>query len=128
MQQSEKVCEQCGLVVPGAFQVLEPRDPYKSRYYETHEQWIEAMTPSDKSNEDVAWDNEQFEHVFGIRPNDQIQDATDGDIFGVISSKFDRDAQSSNNYKYELDYALNLKSKRKLEQEQKTGGVIVKMY
>lgn len=66
---AEKVCNKCGLVIPGAFQVLEPKDDYTARPYDTHESWVAAMTPSPKSNEDVAWDAELYEHINGVRMN-----------------------------------------------------------
>lgn len=67
---NEKVCDKCGLVIPGAFQVLEPKnDNYKSKPFDTHEQWVKQMKPSDKSNDDVAWDAELYEHINGVRMN-----------------------------------------------------------
>lgn len=79
---SEKVCNKCGLVVPGAFQVLESKPDYKSKYYATHEEWMEDMKPSHKSNEDVAWDNELYEHKTGKRPNTSDDVGYGGAKFG----------------------------------------------
>ena len=61
---SEKVCDTCGLVVPGAFQVLEPQPPYKSRYYDTHADWVAAMKPDPDMDDVDAW-LENGIHLYG---------------------------------------------------------------
>jgi hypothetical protein len=67
---SEKVCDTCGLVYQGAFNVIDKyHENYSSYEYNTHQEWMKANKPIDKSNEDVAWDNELFEHKTGQRPN-----------------------------------------------------------
>ena len=66
---SEKVCDTCGLVQPGAFQVLEPHPPYKSRPYQSHEEWIKYNCMDTIRDDDVAWDAESYVHATGGRLN-----------------------------------------------------------
>jgi hypothetical protein len=105
---SEKVCNKCGLIVPGAFQTLEPKGEYKARYYATHDEWVEAMKPKEPEDDDIAWDNELFEHFTGRRPGDDEEYE-----ISYIAQK----SQTFEEYidkKDSLDYHLGLKSKWKL--------------
>lgn len=65
---SEKVCNRCGLVVPGAFQTLDhnPND-YRGKYYATHEEWIQNQCMEVLNDDDIAWQNESYVHATGHR-------------------------------------------------------------
>ena len=66
---SEKVCDTCGLIVPGSFQILEKIDePYRGRHTETHEEWIQQNTP-DLNYDDVDAELEWSSSLNGYRPN-----------------------------------------------------------
>lgn len=55
---SEKVCDTCGLVVPGSFQVLEPKEDYKTKYYQTHQDWLNDNKPDfDFDDTDMYFEN-----------------------------------------------------------------------
>ena len=62
---SEKVCDTCGLVVPGAFQTLEPRPPYKGRYFNTHEDWLEHARGVEPDFHGADMWHENAIHLFG---------------------------------------------------------------
>lgn len=61
---SEKVCDKCGLTVPGSFQVLEAKEDYKSPYSATHEEWMQQNNLSnDMDDTDMYLEN--YYHIFG---------------------------------------------------------------
>ena len=66
---SEKVCDTCGLIIPGSFQILEKIDePYRGKYSKTHEEWIEQNTP-DLDYDDVDSQLEASANYNGHREN-----------------------------------------------------------
>jgi len=68
---SEKVCNTCGLIYDGAFQILGKQEQeYHTRPYTSHEQWLEEMKKQETRQgnpEDIAIECELEEHETGHR-------------------------------------------------------------
>lgn len=79
---SEKVCDMCGLIIDGAFNIsrhkyepfeLREQPDYHTRPFDTHEDWLERMKELDSRQgnpEDIAVETEIYTHVTGHRPDD----------------------------------------------------------
>lgn len=109
---NEKVCDTCGLVVAGPYQVLDIEEQiYHTKPTTSHEEWVEIAKMSEQRDfeyfTDVAWDTEIYEHINGTRMSGDTGMAVDI-LHNGASGEVCLDAPSRNQYKNDLARDLKL--------------------